>query len=87
MVNFVAIYASSTVSQTGCVKKFATTERGLLTFPAQVQWSCDLCNVSHNFRLDRVVTVATPRARKSVRAYCEEHGLDLDVEIEAAATT
>jgi hypothetical protein len=82
-MHFLALYKSSTTTTTGCVKQFATTEREELTFTPQVQRLCDLCQSIHNFRLDRVVTVATPRQRKNVRTYCEELGIDLDIEANA----
>lgn len=82
-MSFIGFYASSTTSNTGCVKRFVTTEREDLLFPAQVEHLCDLCGSTHNFRLDRVATMATPRQRKSIRAYVTAQAIDLDVQIGA----
>jgi hypothetical protein len=82
-VTFVAFYTSSTTSTSGCVKKFVTTERDDLMFPAQVSHRCDMCNTTHSFRLDRVATMATPRQRRSIREYVSEQGIDIDIQIEA----
>lgn len=76
-------YTSSTTTQTGCVSRFATTEREDLSFPPQVEERCPLCDMPHNFRLDRVVSIGTPRQRKNVRTTCQEQGFTLDVELKA----
>jgi hypothetical protein len=80
-VRFVGFYTSSTTAQTGCVARFATTERDDLLFPPQAERSCELCQLNHNFRLDRVVSIGTPRQRNNVRASCAEQGYVLDVEL------
>lgn len=85
-MRFIATYVSSTTTQTGCVKSFATTEREELTFTPQVSRLCDLCQSTHYFRLDRVVTIGTARQRKTVRSYFEGRGIDLDVEIDASTS-
>lgn len=80
-----AIYSSSTTTTTGCVKQFATTEREDLMFPTQVPHECVLCKVTHNFRMNRVVSMSTPKQRKNVRDWCESQGMDLDIEIDIKA--
>lgn len=83
-MHFVGFYTSSTTALTGCVSRFTTTEREDLMFPPQVEQLCPLCHASHNFRLDRVVTIGTPRQRKNVRTTCEQQGYALDIELASA---
>lgn len=80
-MEFVGFYSSSTTSQTGCVKKFLTTERKDLAFPVQYHRECDLCGVTHPFRLERTTTVGTPRQRTQVRTYCEQQRIEMDVKL------
>jgi hypothetical protein len=81
MQEFVAIYRSSTSSETGCVKRFATTAWGQLVFPPQVAYPCDLCRETHHFRLDQVMTVGTPGQRANMTRWCQENRVETDVEV------
>jgi hypothetical protein len=64
-----------------CPKVFVTTGQPSLLFPPRVEYTCDLCEKIHDFRFIRAFTVATPRQHKAFQEFCDELGVEQDVDI------
>ena len=79
---FVAHYAASTVSTTGCVKQISTVPSTESLFPPQINYQCDLCNTTHAFRLVRSLVVTTPNQIRRFNEYCITQQIEQDVVIE-----
>lgn len=75
-------YVSSTTGQSGCVKRFMSVPQEKITFPPQVSYMCDLCDVTHGFRLKGAHIISTPSQEKAFRrAYATEEHVEFDVDV------
>lgn len=72
-------YKSSTSSETGCLKRFVSTETNSLLFPPVVHYSCDLCKSKHSFGFTKAWTVNTPSQQKKFAEYCEQNQIEQGV--------
>lgn len=64
-----------------CQKLWISRGQNDLRFPAQVNYPCNSCNTTHNFRLNRTYTIATPNQTKQFDEYCKRQNIEQDVAI------
>jgi len=64
-----------------CQKLWVSEGQDTLSFPPQVNYVCDLCKTSHNFRLNRTYTIVTPGQSRQFDEYCKRNSLERDVSI------
>lgn len=81
---YFAHYKSSSTGQSGCIKEFVTPETDHTMFPPQVSYACNLCKISHGFRLARTHIVNTPSMRKQFDTFCVSNHIERDVEVPIA---
>lgn len=65
----------------GCQKIWVSADKENLQFPPQVSYNCDWCNTTHNFRLQRTYTIATPGQARQFDEYCRRNNIEQDVDI------
>lgn len=64
-----------------CQKTWVSSPQNNIMFPPQVNYLCDKCKKSHNFRLRRTYTSSTPKQNKAFEEYCSRNNLESGVNI------